>query len=241
LKTLAKQLEDRFESMFAFANALENLVQGISLSDIKPIESWRFPRPTSRIRFGILLGSLAVVVVVSMAIIRNQNQFGKNLFGFWSGTSTPTIIPTKAKLFLADLSPTSVSVGWGNFSVGRFTFSSPSDNIHKGDQIILMGKRYDKGIFAHAPSLITYKIEERFSLLEIIAGKDGDCGNGVVFKITGDDKVIYESELSPSYPFAEKLSLDISGVREIRLIADAGPGRDIDCDEVIWGDPMLIE
>jgi serine/threonine protein kinase len=144
------------------------------------------------------------------------------------------------KSYLADLRPKSIQVGWGSLFIGTYTMASEGDGISVGDPIILEGTQFDKGLFAHAPSRIVYDIGGGYHFLETVIGKELSCGDGVIFKVVGDGNVLYQSELKAYFPTTQSISIDIMGVKEIKLIAEPGPSGNIECDHAIWGDPVLI-
>ena len=101
---------------------------------------------------------------------------------------------------VGDLTPTTSRVGWGTYSVGRYAFTSedPKDNIREGDRIVAHGTWYRHGLYAHAPSLLTYGLDGQFStfsstltMVDSIEGRDVD---GVVFVVELDGTEVFRSE-----------------------------------------------
>lgn len=157
--------------------------------------------------------------------------------------ATPTAAPTYAvkPLYLGEIEPSEVKLGYGKYSVGVFTFSSEdfTDNIHQGDPIVLHGVEYPHGIFAHAPSRLVYRLPERYKTLSVTLGMVDwiNCGNGVFFSVLVDDIEAYASYAV--YPDSAPTRVDIPikmGTLLTLLVADRG---DYACDWAIWGDPLL--
>ena len=77
---------------------------------------------------------------------------------------------------LETLQPVSAEVGWGKLQVNQ--------GLH--GEILVKGVRYTHGLFAHAPSVVRYELEEDFESLEVGYGIDGtDAHGSVVFSVEG--------------------------------------------------------
>ena len=144
---------------------------------------------------------------------------------------------------LADLAPWTTDVGWGAYSVGRYGFTSPdkNDKIEKGDRIVAHGKWYRHGLFAHAPSELTFELGGAFAtfsttivMVETISGPDVD---GAIFVVELDGAEIYRSK--PMFPSSQPrhLKLRVAGGQLLTLITAPRGGND--SDWTIWGDPSL--
>jgi dipeptidyl aminopeptidase/acylaminoacyl peptidase len=144
---------------------------------------------------------------------------------------------------LADLAPWTTDVGWGEYSVGRYGFTSPdkNDKMKEGDRIVAHGKWYRQGLFAHAPSELTFELGGAFAsfsttiaMVETIRGPDVD---GAVFVVELDGVEIYRSK--PMFPSSQprRLKLRVAGGQLLTLITE--PRGNNYCDWTIWGDPGL--
>ncbi len=144
---------------------------------------------------------------------------------------------------LADLAPWTTDVGWGAYSVGRYGFTSrdKNDKIKKGDRIVAHGKWYRHGLFAHAPSELTFELGGAFAtfsttivMIETISGPNAD---GAIFVVELDGAEIYRSK--PMFPSSQPrhLKLRVAGGQLLTLIAAPRGGND--SDWTIWGDPSL--
>jgi hypothetical protein len=158
-------------------------------------------------------------------------------------TVTPSPVPTATPIYtyLSSLKPIGVELGWGKFSVGTFNFTSSEDNINLGDPIVIHGVEYPQGIFAHAPSRLVYKLENKFDEFNATIGlvESIICGDGVNFIIQLDGVEIYKSPTLDASSNPLEIQFSVSNGDELRLIVDDGPLSDDGCDWAIWGDPRL--
>lgn len=158
---------------------------------------------------------------------------------------TPTTVKAAAtQVYLGDLTPTSTKVGWGKYSVGKFTFTSeePEDNIHAGDPIAFHGVQYPHGIFAHAPSRLAFDLSSyNFTELTATLGmvEHIACGDGAIFIVQVDGVEVYRSKLMFSMSQPVEMTAPVKGGKELVLKVDMGELMDFECDWAIWGDPIL--
>jgi serine/threonine protein kinase len=239
VKALAKSSKDRFQDMSVFGTVLEKIALSESISS-KTSWSPKARAQRSPILIRNISSFIVVVIVLILIIAGNFTSPSKYAFSSLRATETSTTTPIGTRVYLADLTPRRTTVGFERFSIGTYAFDSAVDNVSRGDPIVLMGKHYNKGFYAHAPSSLIYDVEGKYRLLETVVGKVLDCGDGVLFEIIGDGQALYQSELTPSYEFAEIITLDIAGVNVLQLVAHPGPFSNRDCDWAIWGDPTLI-
>ena len=79
---------------------------------------------------------------------------------------------------LTTLTPAHVQVGWGELGVNQGCGGGP---------ISIAGKRFAKGFFAHAPSVLHFKLDGKFTRFESMVGIDTNAGkNGSVEFIVAD-------------------------------------------------------
>jgi alpha-galactosidase len=114
-----------------------------------------------------------------------------------------------------------------------------SNGIPKMDKSIINhtltigDKIYSKGIGTHAVSDIVYSLKKRYRIFTTEVGLDGytlERKNGSsVFKVYGDGKLLWESNIMHYFDSAQKVKINISGVDRLRLhVGDAGDGNDYD-------------
>ncbi|EKE14835.1 MAG: integral membrane protein-like protein [uncultured bacterium] len=100
---------------------------------------------------------------------------------------------------------------------------------------------YDRGIGAHANSIITYGIGGRFSKFTTDFGIDTEAGeqNKAIFIIAGDGRELYKSKPKGKYDLPESISISIKGVNKLSLIiqkvGESNNGLHTD-----WLNPVLI-
>ena len=143
--------------------------------------------------------------------------------------------------YLSELQPQKTNVGKGTFSMGKYEFTSsdPRYKINQGDSIVVHDVQYNHGLFAHAPSRLSYNLYGDFvQLITTIGLVDWiDCGDGVQFIVLLDGKEIYRSPTMRSSSIPLKIEVSVAGGRNLELIVD--PLANPDCDWAIWCDPSL--
>ncbi len=163
-------------------------------------------------------------------------------------TSTPTAIPTATATplpqdpYLEDLRPASSRIGFGRLGLGVYPFST---GAALQDLVIRAhGRIWSRGLFAHAPSQLTYRLDGQYTALRsyvVMAYPvelGDDCTDGAAFSILADGREIYRSPIQ--YNVSEPLSLevDVRGVQELTLITEEVGHNG--CDHTVWGDPQLF-
>ena len=127
------------------------------------------------------------------------------------------------KIQLSDLDPTGYTVGWGDLYRNASYDNTPLTLLVDGEE-----RDFGHGLFAHAPSTICLNDirDYGFERFEAWVGI-GDTArvNGkralVVFRVVGDGEVLWESgEMSESSE-AEHVSVDVSSVSVLELVAEA--------------------
>jgi hypothetical protein len=100
---------------------------------------------------------------------------------------------------------------------------------------------YNKGIGAHANSVISYGLGKRFSKLTTDFGIDTEAGdqNKAVFIIQGDGRELYKSKPKGKYELPESISVSIKNVNKLTLIikAEGASNNGLHAD---WLNPVLI-
>lgn len=158
--------------------------------------------------------------------------------------SIPTLKPTARQVYLSSLTPTYVSVGFGEYSVGTYAFTSedPTDNIHEGDAIVMHGVAYPHGILAHGPSRIDFDLGDNdYEMLTATVGLLDwiNCGNGATFVVLVDGEEWYRSPAMLGQDEPQSVEVPIFGSRGLSLIVD--DNGELSCDMAVWGDPILTE
>lgn len=137
---------------------------------------------------------------------------------------------------LGELDPESSSQGWGQVQL---------DMAVAGKPLAIAGRKFARGIGTHANSKITYDLAGAYDMFSAMIGVDDflkdhpEAGKAsVVFRITGDGKVLYDSGVMRMGDAAKAVRIPVKGVQEFALVVtDAGDG--ISCDHADWADPVL--
>lgn len=176
-------------------------------------------------------------------------------------TSTPlkpteTLVPVatlSGPVYLTQLQPISAAVGFATFGEGIWTYTE--GDVHNGSAIVSREVVYPHGLFAHAPSALSYNLDGRYSSFHttfFVHGYQPECDysgkirenkayyNGSVFMIYLDSERVYVSRVITATPPTKpvEIVLDVKDVKNLTLIVD--PVNDITyCDITVWGDPYL--
>src|SRR2546421_63015 len=88
-----------------------------------------------------------------------------------------------------------------------------------GRTLTLNGLSYAKGLGAYAPSAIEFRPDAGCSNFTADIGVDGEVGNrgSVVFQVWGDGHKLYESGVMTGSDATRNVSVNITGVRSLRL------------------------
>jgi hypothetical protein len=110
-----------------------------------------------------------------------------------------------------------------------------------GTPISLRGKRFEKGLGVHSKTRLTYKLGKAYSSFKGVIGIDDEAkGKGsVIFKILGDEKVLFESGDLTGSSDPQRVDVKISGVEQIVLDVGYGKGFHIG-DRAVWADARVI-
>ncbi len=147
---------------------------------------------------------------------------------------TPTVMAPG--VYLANLQPSKVSVGYWTLGTGMY----PPNSDFQGETIISAhGRTYPLGFFAHAPSELVFDLDGKYSTFrtEILLKESTNCSDGAVFSVIVDGEEVFLSDRV--FPLEEPtlIVVDISGGSEIKLLTTEGKTNN--CDWAIWGDPYL--
>lgn len=143
----------------------------------------------------------------------------------------------ESEVFLSDVEPASAKVGYGRPS--RNAYITPVSRYDSGFFLQPGGQFHAKGFYAHAPSRYTFDLDGKWKRFEAVVGlQTGIRGNvSAIFTVKGDGKELYRSSKIQDSN-TETVSIDISGVKELELIADTGESDNRSCWSV-WGSPKV--
>ena len=183
---------------------------------------------------------------VSHVILRNLDLSEKDLIEiaavWYDGTESKKKASTKivlsqlypGEVFLSDIEPEYAIASWGG--------APKSDKAIDNRPLIIGDKIYSKGIGTHAVSDIEYSLKGHYKTYTAEVGMDEystKCKRGsVIFKVYGDGKLLWESEVMTFSDPALPIKIDISDVDKLRLhVGDAGDG--INYDHANWGNAKI--
>lgn len=115
------------------------------------------------------------------------------------------------------------------------------DRAVSGAAIRLNGRAYERGIGVHSQSRLTYELRGEYRTFAALVGVDDSVRprGSVVFKITADGSVLWESGEVRGADRARPVRVSVEGVQELSLMVEFGENLDI-ADHADWGDARLI-
>lgn len=143
----------------------------------------------------------------------------------------PALAETRT-VWLDDLDLGVIHQGWG---------APQARKSVKELDLLLGGKRYERGVGSHAPGSIHVELDGKTERFQAVVGLDDEVGDqgSVTLKIFGDGKPLFESAVLKGGDAPVTLDLDVAGLRLLTLImGDAGDG--ISYDNVDWADAKFI-
>ena len=121
--------------------------------------------------------------------------------------------------YLTDINWESAVSGWK--SVNKDSAVNSKNKIKlKVDGTI---KEFDRGIGAATDAEIVYNLNGEYNLFTTYLGTDKNydlSATTIIFKIYADGKEVYSSDVIRTNSNAEFVSLDVTGVKELKLVAD---------------------
>ncbi len=138
-----------------------------------------------------------------------------------------------APLSLSGLNPTYTSQAWGTPQV---------DKTVSGEILRVGGKTYNSGFGVHANSLLRFELAGRYSSFTSDVGLPDQITSAhpgsVVFRVKGDGKVLWESEIVRSASGARHAEVDVKGISMLELVVD-DTGDGMSYDHALWLEPAL--
>lgn len=140
-------------------------------------------------------------------------------------------------IYLSDLEPIKVEEIPFFSTISHYR----NDKSIGGATIRLRGKRFEKGLGVHSRTLLTYSLNGEYSRFKAVVGIDDEAkGKGnTIFRVFGDEALLYESRDLTGSSIAENVDLGVSGVEKIVLEVDYGKEFHIG-DRAVWADARLI-
>jgi hypothetical protein len=146
----------------------------------------------------------------------------------------PSPIPsiTAPTTSLSQMRWVSATGGWGPI---ERDMSNGERAAGDGGAITINGETFERGLGAHAPSRIEYRLGGRCSALLADVGIDDEVGNqgSVIFQVWGDGRKLYDSGILRGENGAAAAYANLSGVRTLELVV-TGAGDGIGNDHADW-------
>ncbi|MEF2278522.1 NPCBM/NEW2 domain-containing protein [Deinococcus sp. YIM 134068] len=130
--------------------------------------------------------------------------------------------------FLSDLPWTLAQNNWGPI---ERDLSNGEKALGDGRALTVGGQTFTKGLGVHAVATVAYALGARCTTFTAQVGLDDEVGDrgSVVFQVFGDGVKLYESPVRRGVDPALPVSVNVSGVQELRLVTDsAGDGASYD-------------
>lgn len=145
------------------------------------------------------------------------------------------------ELSLSDLALTGSSVGWDKLHRDATYDGSPLTLLVDGEE-----RDFGRGLFAHAPSTICLNDvrDYGFERFEAWVGVGDTARSGgrralVVFKVVGDGEVLWQSGEMSERSDAQHVSVDVSDVSVLELVAEAADRSAAPNNHAVWADATL--
>ena len=140
--------------------------------------------------------------------------------------------------YLSDIECKSATIGWG--SIGKDTSVSQKKLRLTGEDGSVAV--HDKGIGTHAHSEIVYDLKDKnVNMFSAFVGVDREMYNSpasIEFKVYVDGDLAYESGVMHSNDAQKFVEVDLSGAKELKLVATTGGDTDAS-DHANWADAKL--
>ncbi len=115
-----------------------------------------------------------------------------------------------------------------------------NDASISGQPISIAGRRYEKGFGTHAPGEMVFKLngQNKFFSADVGVDDQGGAAGSVEFQVWLDDHKAYDSGIMKFGQPAKHVSLDISGIKELRLVVTDG-GDGVQGDHADWANAAI--
>lgn len=174
--------------------------------------------------------------IVRAALLVSDKEYAEARREVSALSPLPLNAVTADHVYLSDVEWSSVKIGWGEPARNHAWFS---ENTHPGVLVIVHGRMYTKGLWAHSPSRYVFPLDGKWRTFTGTVGlREGAHPDGsAVFVVRGDGRTLFRSDLLRANS-SQRLQLDVSGVRELELITEPGEARN-HFSWAMWADPRL--
>ncbi len=111
-----------------------------------------------------------------------------------------------------------------------------------GGPLAIGGRRFEKGLGVHSKTELAFEIGGAYETFAATIGVDDAVrprGN-VVFRVAGDNKVLFDSGVKTGADGAQDIIVDIRHVKILTLMVDYGEELDL-ADHADWGGARLLK
>jgi alpha-galactosidase len=147
--------------------------------------------------------------------------------------------------FLSSLKPVALekSLPFGD-ELGM-SWTPRMDQSVMGTTLLSMGRAFSRGIGVHAPSRLSWKLDQPYARLRGSVAIDDDvlslgARGSVVFRISGNGKRLFESAVVRGGDAAVPFQVDLSGVDELTLEVDVAD-KSFVADRADWLQMLLVK
>ena len=141
-----------------------------------------------------------------------------------TATKTRTVIVYSKYDYISDLDWESAESGWKTVNKDSAVNTTSKIKLNIDGTI----KEFDKGLGAAQNSEIVYNLDGEYTYFTTYVGTDKNYDHNstsVKFKIFADGEEVYTSDVMRKDSKADFVSLDVTGVKELKLVSDeAGNG-----------------
>jgi alpha-galactosidase len=124
--------------------------------------------------------------------------------------------------------------------VRQMTGTAKANRSVTGEPLAIGGKEYARGVGTHADSWLFIDLPGGATRFKAAVGINDGAGDaaGVKFRVVGDRKTLYESDVLRVRDTAAEVDVDVTGVRTLVLVVDDFDDRDLE-DKADWADARI--
>jgi alpha-galactosidase len=118
-------------------------------------------------------------------------------------------------VWLDDLDISKALAGWGTSQADKSVDSHP---------LSIGGRTFERGLGTHADGQFNIQLDGRAVRFSAMVGVDSEVEKrgSVVFVVVGDDRLLFESKTLKGGDPAEKVDVDLKGIKHLRLLVSGG-------------------
>ncbi|MGG7059302.1 NPCBM/NEW2 domain-containing protein [Clostridium tertium] len=139
--------------------------------------------------------------------------------------------------YVSDMEWESAVSGWKNVNKDSAVNLKDKIKLNINGEV----KEFDKGIGAATNAEIVYNLDGNYTNFSTYVGTDKNYDHNkttIIFKIFADGEEVYASDVIKKDSKAEFVNLDVTGVKELKLVADDADGNGLG-DFASWADTKL--